>query len=78
MVFSTTNMLKINYTVQGTSETTFAVNIGSSTLIQDEYDPDHVYVYIDNIIQIECTDDDAANPVFFYSIATYTSDKSDI
>jgi len=32
----------------------------------------------DNIIQIECVDDDAANPVFFYSIATYASDKSDI
>lgn len=32
----------------------------------------------DNIIQIECVDDDAADPVFFYSIATYTSDKSDI
>ena len=32
----------------------------------------------DNIIQIECVDDDAANPVFFYSIATYASNKSDI
>lgn len=32
----------------------------------------------DNIIQIECVDDDAADPVFFYSIATYTSSKSDI
>lgn len=32
----------------------------------------------DNIIQIECVDDDAADPVFFYSISTYTSSKSDI
>lgn len=32
----------------------------------------------DNIIQIECVDDDAADPVFFYSIATYASSKSDI
>jgi len=52
MVFSTTNMLKVDYTIAGASETTFAINVGSSTLALDEYDPDHVYVYIDNILQI--------------------------
>lgn len=32
----------------------------------------------DNIIQIECTDDSATDPIFFYSLATYSSDASDI
>jgi len=67
MVFSTTNMLKVSHTVQGTNETTFAVNIGSSTLVQDEYDPDHVYVYIDNIIQIEGYSVDTTPNVIFDS-----------
>jgi len=31
-----------------------------------------------NVMQIECVDDDAANPVFFYSLQTYASDKDDI
>jgi len=31
-----------------------------------------------NVMQIECIDDDAANPVFFYSLQTYASDKDDI
>ena len=33
---------------------------------------------VDNMIQIECVDDDAADPVFFYSITTFASDKTDI
>ena len=65
MVFSTTNMLKVNYTVAGSSETTFAVNIGSSTLNQGEYDPDHVYVYVDNILQIEGYSVDTTPNVIF-------------
>ena len=28
---------------------------------------------VDNMIQIECVDDQAANPVFFYSVATFAS-----
>ena len=31
-----------------------------------------------NVMQIECIDDDSANPVFFYSLQTYASDKDDI
>jgi len=31
-----------------------------------------------NIIQIECVDDSATDPVFFYSISTYSSDSTDI
>lgn len=31
-----------------------------------------------NLMQIECIDDDAANPIFFYSLQTYASDKDDI
>lgn len=29
-----------------------------------------------SILQIECVDDQAANPVFFYSVATFVSDSS--
>ena len=28
---------------------------------------------VDNMLQIECVDDQAANPVFFYSVATFAS-----
>ena len=31
-----------------------------------------------NILQIECVDDSATDPVFFYSLATFASDSSDI
>jgi hypothetical protein len=31
-----------------------------------------------NILQIECVDDSATDPVFFYSLATFVSDSSDI
>ena len=65
MVFSTTNMLKVNYTVATASETTFAVNIGTSTLKLDEYDPDHIYVYIDNILQIDGYSIDSTPNVIF-------------
>ena len=33
---------------------------------------------VDNMIQIECVDDDAADPVFFYSITTFAQDNLDI
>lgn len=65
MVFSTTNMLKIDHTVEVATETTFAVNIGSSTLKLDEYDPDHIYVYVDNILQIEGYSIDSTPNVIF-------------
>ncbi len=31
-----------------------------------------------NILQIECVDDSATDPVFFYSLATFAADASDI
>ena len=31
-----------------------------------------------NILQIECVDDSATDPVFFYSLATFAEDASDI
>lgn len=31
-----------------------------------------------NVMQIECVSDDAANPIFFYTLQTYASDKDDI
>jgi len=31
-----------------------------------------------NIIQIECVDDSATDPIFFYSLATFAEDSSDI
>jgi len=31
-----------------------------------------------NILQIECVDDSATNPIFFYSLGTFVSDSSDI
>jgi hypothetical protein len=31
-----------------------------------------------NIIQIECVDDSATDPIFFYSLATYSESSSDI
>ena len=31
-----------------------------------------------NILQLECVDDSATNPIFFYSLATFASDSSDI
>ena len=58
----------------------FALNLDAGTgtsifykLAEADYDGT-----ADNIIQIECVDDDAANPVFFYSIATYASGKTGI
>ncbi len=31
-----------------------------------------------NILQIECVDDSATDPIFFYSLATFAADSSDI
>jgi len=58
----------------------FALNLDAGTgtsvfykLAEADYDGT-----ADNVIQIECVDDDAADPVFFYSIATYASGKTGI
>ena len=52
---------------------------GSSTntfnKIGGDYDDDGS---ASNVLQIECVDDSATDPIFFYSIATFTEDSSDI
>tara|TARA_S200000501_G_scaffold377513_1_gene436190 strand:+ start:20 stop:769 length:750 start_codon:yes stop_codon:yes gene_type:complete len=52
---------------------------GSSTntfnKIGGDYDDDGS---ASNVLQIECVDDSATDPIFFYSIATFTADSSDI
>lgn len=50
---------------QGTSTNTF------NKLAEIHYDNT-----VTSILQIECVDDSATDPVFFYSVATYTSDNT--
>ena len=72
MVFSTTNMLTVTYSTDE-AVATFPINIGSATAIDlGEYDPDHVYVYVDNIIQIDnyTINVDTNSVIFDEAIAT--------
>lgn len=61
--------IKGSYTVtldaQGTSTNTF------NKLAESDYDGAS-----SNILQIECVDDSAADPVFFYSVTTFASDST--
>lgn len=50
---------------QGTSTNTF------NKLAEADYDNT-----VTSLLQIECVDDSATDPVFFYSVATYASDSS--
>lgn len=59
----------LNLDAQGTSTNTFN-KIGGVDYEDNGTD--------NNIMQIECVDDSATDPIFFYSIATYASDSSDI
>lgn len=60
----------VNLAAQGTSTNTFN-KIGGS-----DYDDADNNTY--NIIQIECVDDSATDPIFFYSVATYEAASNDI
>lgn len=68
-IYPVTGNQTLNLDAQGTSTNTFN-KIGGV-----DYDDDGT---ADNIIQIECVDDSASDPVFFYSISTFASDSSDI
>jgi hypothetical protein len=61
--------IKGSYTVtldaQGTSTNTF------NKLAESDYDGAS-----SNILQIECVDDSATDPVFFYSVTTFASDDT--
>lgn len=61
--------IKGSYTVtldaQGTSSNTF------NKLAESDYDGAS-----SNILQIECVDDSATDPVFFYSVTTFASDST--
>jgi len=61
--------IKGSYTVtldaQGTSTNTF------NKLAESDYDGAS-----SNILQIECVDDSATDPVFFYSVTTFASDST--
>ena len=59
----------LNLDAQGSSTNTFN-KIGGV-----DYEDDGTS---NNILQIECVDDSSTDPVFFYSLATYASDSSDI
>ena len=59
----------LNLDAQGSSTNTFN-KIGGV-----DYEDDGTS---NNILQIECVDDSATDPVFFYSLSTYASDSSDI
>lgn len=61
---------RVDLTAQGTSTNTFN-KIGGI-----DYDDTGNSTY--NILQIECVDDSATDPIFFYSLATYVSDSDDI
>tara|TARA_B100000497_G_C7622198_1_gene373808 strand:- start:502 stop:1014 length:513 start_codon:yes stop_codon:yes gene_type:complete len=50
---------------QGTSTNTF------NKLAESDYDNT-----VTSLLQIECVDDSATDPVFFYSVSTYASDSS--
>ena len=55
---------------------TVALTAGTGTgvfykLAEQDYDNT-----VTSLLQIECVDDQAANPEFFYSVATYASDSS--
>lgn len=55
----------VNLDAQGTSTNTFYKLAGA------DYDNT-----VTSLLQIECVDDSATDPVFFYSVATYASDSS--
>ena len=55
----------VNLDAQGTSTNTF------NKLAEADYDNT-----VTSLLQIECVDDSATDPVFFYSVATYASDSS--
>jgi hypothetical protein len=59
----------LNLSAQGTSTNTFN-KIGGV-----DYEDNGTS---SNIIQIECVDDSATDPIFFYSLATYSESSSDI
>jgi len=59
----------LNLDAQGTSTNTFN-KIGGV-----DYEDDGTS---NNILQIECVDDSATDPIFFYSLSTYASASSDI
>lgn len=59
----------LNLDAQGTSTNTFN-KIGGV-----DYEDDGTS---NNILQIECVDDSATDPVFFYSLSTYAASSSDI
>lgn len=59
----------LNLDAQGSSTNTFN-KIGGV-----DYEDDGTS---NNILQIECVDDSATDPVFFYSLSTYASSSSDI
>lgn len=59
----------LNLDAQGTSTNTFN-KIGGV-----DYEDDGTS---NNILQIECVDDSSTDPVFFYTLSTYTSSSSDI
>jgi hypothetical protein len=61
---------RVDLDAQGTSTNTFN-KIGGT-----DYDDTGNSTY--NILQIECVDDSASDPIFFYSLATYESDSDDI
>ena len=68
-IYPLTGNQTLNLDAQGTSTNTFN-KIGGV-----DYEDDGTS---DNILQIECVDDSSTDPVFFYSLATYASDSSDI
>lgn len=55
----------VNLDAQGSSTNTF------NKLAEADYDNT-----VTSLLQIECVDDSATDPVFFYSVATYASDSS--
>lgn len=55
----------ITLDAQGTTSNTF------NKLAEVDYDGAN-----DNILQIECVDDSATDPVFFYSVASFASDST--
>ena len=55
----------VNLAAQGTSTNTF------NKLAEADYDNT-----VTSLLQIECVDDSATDPVFFYSVATFASDSS--
>ncbi len=58
----------LNLSAQGSSTNTF-------NKIGGDYNDDGT---ASNVLQIECVDESSTDPVFFYSIAEFTADSSDI